>query len=540
MNALDYLFRRPSMIAMNRARRSFILQDTISVPGEGKIEIEDGSIWKRRRKRSLARKMHGWLFYYYLRPFHDGDDSAVLEKLIGLLRYWREAVGLPPSRIPMAYHDETTAQRVIALTCLLQDYSELLGPDEKAFIEQILQENSRMLADEEFHSTGTNHGMYQDLALEVVSPHLPDGEELSSLATSRLNSYFADAFTEDGVHKEQSPEYHIIVSSHLRRYVDFLEQRQDPRAGKLHDIWHASERYAIMSISPLGKFAPVSDTTARAVISSGYAAAYDSPEFLYAVSQGALGVAPSDTCYVAESTGVAIYRQDWSDLESTYLYFSAAYNSDYHKHSDELSVYLVHRGIEVLREAGPNGYEMRDPYTEYAFSSFGHNTLIVNGEGLSRVEPDDMGKVALESVPAADAVAFSVEGRNLRYTDVEHVRQITVPQSQAGVAAKTIVIEDVVKGQGGNHYELLWHFGPEVHATLSEGVVQLMDSRGRQLAEISVDSNASFSVDAVRGIEEPMIQGWYFPEMGSRAPADTLIVSFSGSESRLRTEITLH
>src|SRR5699024_1875773 len=95
------------------------------------------------------------------------------------------------------------------------------------------------------------------------------------------------------------------------------------------------------------------------VISSEYSHVYKSSEYQYAVTQGLLGNTPRLNSLVAADTGVAIFREDWEDPSSVYIYFSAAYNSDYHKHSDELSVYLVHRGIEILREAGPNGYEMQ-------------------------------------------------------------------------------------------------------------------------------------------------------------------------------------
>lgn len=545
---LDYLFSAPSIIKVREARAHFIENDKILISGAGYIHLEDGEIWRRRRTRGVARQIHAWFFYYFLRPFHDVDDKEIARKLIDLLTAWREIVELPPTRIPMAYHDEATAQRAIALSCMLTDYGHLFSDKDSAIVHQILEESADLLADDEFHSQGTNHGMYQDLALIIASDHIADGRRFSKLAIERLNNYFTNAFTQDGIHKEQSPQYHYIVSNHLREYIEFLSSRDAHTAQQLQIIFENTEKYATMAISPLGKFPPVSDTANDLVISSGYSHIYPSPEFQYAITQGLLGTVPEINQYLAANSGVAIYREDWQDPNSVYLYFSSAYNSDYHKHSDELSLYLVHRGIELLREAGPNGYEMQDPFTIYGFSSFAHNTLIVNDEGLPRTDPQTMGKVGLQKVTEDEKVDpgeaynpadFAAEGWNHRFASVEHHRTLEFWSSRNQESPKTLNILDTIESPQTNDYQLLWHFGPDVSAQVDNHTVTILDSGGVEIAEITVSSDTDIDLSIVAGQTEPSVQGWYFPKMGVCEPVQTLILSFTNDNAAIQTEISL-
>lgn len=545
---LDYLFRTPNIFQVREARERFIENDEILIAESDYIHLEGGDIWRRRRSRGVARKMHAWFFYYFLRPFHNRADEIIVRKLIELLRSWREIVDLPPTRIPMAYHDEATAQRTIALSCMLADYGHLFSDEDSTLIQQILTESVNLLVDEEFHSHGTNHGMYQDLALIIVSNHIPQGHRYLALGIERLNDYFQHAFTEDGIHNEQSPQYHCIVSGHLREYINFLSDRDSDKALQLQEIFQKTETYATMAISPLGKFPPVSDTVNELVSSLGYTHLYKSPEFLYAVTQGLLGTPPRAKQYVAPKSGVAIYREDWRDPNSVYLYFSAAYNSDYHKHSDELSLYLVHRGVEVLREAGPNGYEMKDPLTVYGFSSFGHNTLIVNNKGLPRTDPDSMDKVGLQTLMAGGednldrserAIDFRVEGWNHRFAGVQHHRILSFSTPQDQESPKTLTIQDEIASAKTNDYQLLWHFGPEVIAQLDNHTVSIRDCSGVNIATLTVLGDTDIKLSIVSGQTEPCIQGWYFPKMGVCEPTQTLIISFTDDHAAIQTEILL-
>ena len=537
VGSFDYLYRCPPMVSMQRARLRFLRRHEIFSGGRY-LPLEGDRVWRHRRTRSVARHLHAWTFYYHLRPFGEDRDRQVLDQLIQVLGEWRAVVGLPPTRIPMSYHDETTAQRTIALTCMLKDYAEMFSVEQAGIVLQVIREGADLLVDPDFHSTGTNHGMYQDLALLVASPFLEDEERMADLAHSRLSDYFLSAFTADGIHREQSPEYHCLVTSHMRRYVASIGYDRPEAADRLRRLLEPAEPYATLSVSPMGTFAPVSDVTSTPVLATGYARAFSSDQFRFAVTQGAQGTAPTLKQLIAEDTGVAVYRADWQDPDSLYLYVSAAYNADYHKHSDDLSVYVVHRGLELLREAGPNGYQMEDPYTVYAFSSFAHNTLIVDGEGLPRIEPNAQDKVGLVGLPTTAERLFAVRGHQRRFPGVVHEREVTVHRATSQ-GSQIVSIEDIVNSADRHDYDLLWHLGPEVIAETDGTTIRLTDRHGAAVATMTITSDAELALRVVQGQTEPQIQGWYFPQMGRPMPAQTVIVSLSASDATVRTDIDL-
>lgn len=104
-------------------------------------------------------------------------------------------------------------------------------------------------------------------------------------------------------------------------------------------------------MTPDGKFPPISDTKVVTLAPRQAVSTYGKGYFLGAITQGKEGNLPATGSYIAEQSGYAIYRDGWS-RDSSMLFFSAAYNADYHKHSDELSIYFYSKEHEILREAG--------------------------------------------------------------------------------------------------------------------------------------------------------------------------------------------
>ncbi|MFQ8600385.1 MAG: heparinase II/III family protein [Oscillospiraceae bacterium] len=99
---------------------------------------------------------------------------------------------------------------------------------------------------------------------------------------------------------------------------------------------------------------------------------------------------------------------------------TAAYHTKYHKHCDDLSI-LVHKGGDILVEAGCNGFDYKDPMTRYSYSCFAHNTLVVDDASLPRVD----GKydcVYIEDGSTGDEASF-VSAVNKRYHDTIHKRR---------------------------------------------------------------------------------------------------------------------
>lgn len=216
--------------------------------------------------------------------------------------------------------------------------------------------------------------------------------------------------------------------------------------------------------------------------------------------------------------------------KATYVLFTAAYNADYHKHSDDLNVYIYSDG-EIITEAGPNGYNYQDSFTKYAYSSFAHNTLIIDGKGLPRTDKQyDKVYVSDYCISKDEAEATGV---NLRYEGVKHTRNVKYPKRE-----KRVVIHDSILSDKRHEYKLLWHVAPDITVHVRDRIVELFRDT-KKVMEIEVFTEAPVRISTVKEQIKPQMQGWVFPKMEEKEPSTTIEVDLSGSNVECKTEFRL-
>lgn len=513
-----------------------LVNDNIfTIPPFGEIKDSLSDIWQGDDKsRSLMRLVHGHSFLGCLSDaFIKTKNIRYLEKGTEIIKDWIESNPKTKSNNSMAYHDETTALRLqYWLRFYILCHNNL--PDKK-FIETLREEmlkTAALLADENFHSTNTNHGMFQDMALLCFSIYFNNEycdlcESYCDLAIERLKSYLKFVFTSDGVHKEQSPVYHMLVTANVKRLAGFLDKIDKEISLDFEKIYKNAEEFATHIIRPDGHFPPICDTEPKSVTKVGYRNLFNSDQFLYSVSAGAEGKASSNLDSVFKDAGYAIFRDSWELKEkSTYVLFTAAYNSDYHKHSDDLNLYIYSDG-EIITEAGPNGYNYNNEFTKYAYSSNAHNTLLVDGKGLPRVD-GQYDKVYLKEYNIHDNES-SVIGVNKRFEGVTHTRKVNYQKDH-----KVINVLDTVESNETHEYRLLWHVSSDIKVFYHEKIIELFRDE-EKIMEIEFDSKVQIRTSIKSGQEVPYIQGWEFPEMEKKKEHTTLMVDILGENVECST-----
>src|SRR5699024_5519034 len=109
---------------------------------------------------------------------------------------------------------------------------------------------------DDFHSTNTNHGMFQDIALlaySLLKYEFPKKNKEYETAIRRLNNYFKNTFTSEGIHKEHSPDYHYMVTSYVKKVADVIQQlsgSNNEYEEDLRRIYRGAEKYAMHVIQP--------------------------------------------------------------------------------------------------------------------------------------------------------------------------------------------------------------------------------------------------------------------------------------------------
>ena len=493
----------------------------------GKFEhFKPEAFWSAERSRSDGRKAHAWFF---LREWNSAAEHLdystrlnLVKKLMEVHPSWELAAEEPGS---MAFHDETTAQRTINTSVFIRKYAVEI--EELGFTKLLEQheETIELLASDDFYAGRNNHGMFQDIALLVSHALGFASDEQENIAVDRLTQYFDTCFTQDGIHTENNPTYHLMVSVSLRKVTKYLTltgRNHNPE--HLEELLAKADEYAAYCVLPNGEFPPISDTKVEVLTPQRARSVYGNGKFLGAVSNGRHGTLPASLNYVAKQSGYAIFRSGW-DKKAAFAMLSAAYNDDYHKHSDELSLYVYANGHALLAEAGPNGYQYRDPKTAYAFSSFAHNTLIVDGRGLPRIDKKSH-LTTLEEYSETD-----VEGRTQRFDGVDWRRRVNADE---WASDGRLLISDSIKCDSKRNLKLLWHLGSETVPVIRGNVVEIFSrASNEKLAELYL---SGAPVDAVRRYynqERPTTQGFEFPSMGVSVPSWVVEFEFNSDSETI-------
>ncbi|GHH97443.1 heparinase II/III domain-containing protein [Neobacillus kokaensis] len=533
LQALPKSRNKDSLLSAN----NILEKNAYTLPPFGVVKFPKLIDWNDQRSRSFERLVHGHTFLGCLTDAYQATkDIKYLNKGMELINDWLDKHSYTLNKGTMAYHDETTAVRLQYILRFYIIARNIISDVDRQKIETRMWETAALLADEEFHSTNTNHGMFQDISLLLFSFYFNDkkngiSQRYIDLAVTRLKNYFFAVYTEDGVHKEHSPNYHMLVASNIKKLVSWLEEIDPVISKEFVLLFNKSEEYSTHIIRPDGTFPPMCDSEPIPVRNSSYARLYDSESFKYAVSSGKSGTPPMGNTKIFPEAGYAIFRDDWTKKEkATYVLFTAAYHGNYHKHSDDLNL-TIYSGGEIITEAGPNGYNYQDPFTKYAYSSFAHNTLIVDGNGLPRTD-GKCDQVYFTDYHTSDDTS-EVTGVNKRYNDVEHRRNVKYSSK-----SNHVFVNDFVTSNKKHEYKFLWHVAPEIKVHLRDSIVELFRN-DEKVMEIEITTSAPVRIRTVKGQTVPSILGWKFPKMESKEMLTTLEVEISGDNIECMTEFRL-
>lgn len=511
----------------------------IASPNFPDASLEGGEAWSDRGARSHERYLHGFLFFadWFGTVFADESQrDAAADAALSIVRSWAAVTQNAPAS--MAYHDETTAQRLIKLLQLDLFLAQSVPQQTNSFLRPLMNETADLLAKPDFHSTGNNHGMFQDLALLYYSV-LADwqlGEtriKYFELSLTRLRAYFDSCYTSDGVHVENTPTYHVLVSRYLALVQEVVKVTGHSDAGHYVELLKKAEVYAIHAIMPNGVFPPLSDTQQKRMNGKNTRKTFPSQDFLYAATGGMEGTKPTSRTLVLPNSGYAIYRSEWGNPKSTFAFFSAAYNADYHKHSDDLSLYLRSQGIDLLSESGPYSYDYKHPFSRYAYSQFSHNSLIVDGTSLPRT--DAKASAVSLSVLRESPSGFKVRGSNSRYSDTKHARTLEIDDNSGRPRLSLI---DEIESSTDHNYQLLWNLGPDVKAQLQQNGFAVFHGANKVM-ELEYSTDIATKITVLRGQKKPRPMGWTFPKFGEAKPSEVVSIAFSGKIATIKTEIRL-
>ncbi|WP_309081936.1 heparinase II/III family protein [Zhihengliuella sp.] len=527
--------------ASEAAVELFLEAEMIRAPRFGDLPYSDGDLWTSVGDRTRDRYLHGFLFLADWVTGLETQPEQTVPVVFRLVDDWVREMGWDTSspHHPMAYHDETTAQRLKNWLLVEPFVSDYLAPEQGVRFRQAIDATAGILLQEDFHAGNNNHGMFQDLALRHYSSLASwtarqFRDTCREVALDRLQRYFTTCFTSEGVHVENSPSYHQMICYHLTEHVEYLERLGDPRSIPLAKLLHRAAEYATHAVTPAGNYPLLSDSVNKPLRSHA-GRVFGSPQYDFAVTQGKKGEEPEGTTLLLPASGYAIHRSGWGNPRATWVMFTAAYNADYHKHSDDLSVVIHSLGRPLLSEAGPYGYNYKDPMTQFGFSQFAHNNVVVDGRSISRT--DGKAETVRMTEAIQTAAGFMATAETGRLPNAVHRRSVTVATESDH---DEVVVEDELMSSTAESrsWEMFWNIAPDLQVVPHGQGFEVYRGNDK-LLDALIQADVPTQVSVHRGETGPRHLGWSFPEFGSAEPSDVVRVAFEGAAARLSTRFAV-
>jgi Heparinase II/III-like protein/Heparinase II/III N-terminus len=448
------------------------------------------------------------------------------------LRAWESPVRSWLRRVP-AGHDEvdTAARRVENWVYAWSAFAA--APGYPGLAEGLAEELVAGVAAEAAHIRGhltpghKNHFTMEVHALFLAALALPDvdpGGELLDFAMAQLEQNLLAGTFADGVHREASTHYHLLV---LQSFLGARENAERFGLRFSEDFDRQLERmceFALHVHRPDGGIPAVSDADGDGHPHLLVLAAqiFHRIDFLYGATGGELGAPPARRCPTFAGGGYCIQRSGWGERETPFaderfLIFDCGPIGDGgHGHYDVLSFEAAAGGRALLVDPGRYTYAEGDPDWRHWFKgTAAHNTVCVDGADQIPYRPRKprhsevrdgrfLGRLTGTGLDVVLGEAISV------CYDAVHRRRV------AFVAGEYWLVEDRLEAPSPHRYDLRFHLAPE-----AEGVT-----------EIDGDTVLAPGLALVLAGTGPLRleDGWVSPRYGIKAPVPVVAAAVDGAE----------
>lgn len=378
--------------------------------------------------RSWAFELHcltfvNWLLSVHLRGVsgvppsgdtrHPESGSQALSLALEVACDWqaKNEGQNPPSEF--SWHDHATARRLDTLLTTFEFARHLREPVLFAGLLRSVLVHARALSVDSFYSKHTNHGVEQARVLYRVArmlPEAPESEAWRECAVQRLRSEFEHAFV-DGVHVENSPGYHQVVTGF---FLDVRRGLTPADEARVFDDFGAfirrSMRFLTHVVRPDGRL-PIIGDSQHVLIHDCFQEFADTKEYQqlrYALSFGKEGLRPEEHSVYFGETGYVTFRNAWPESadfsQAVHAVFKSGYLSGYHRHQDDLSFVLHGYGEDWVVDGGMHSYNESDPIRIHLRRAAAHNVPLVNAEVERDVAKQKAGSRVRSYEASADGV----------------------------------------------------------------------------------------------------------------------------------------
>lgn len=349
--------------------------------------------------------------------------------------------------------------------------------EDPGIIKSLITDSTNWLANDKYYQFNHNHGIIVDKALIIGAFCLNNDQSTNMIdhAISRLKDQIIFAFGADGVHIENSIDYHVTITNILRGIQNCFIHIKNPFSEQLSKTLEKTFEFMVYAIKPNLQRPLFGASKGKKEQSPLDIDLRHHPNLIYIKSMGKEGLKPSKLNAYFLNSGYVFLREHFEGenyKQATWLSLKAGYKTRTHKHQDDLSICLYSKGYDIFVDAGMYNFMPKNIYKDYMESVPAHSTIGIvdkpysiaraNGEKftIQTVEHNDIYEYVLASSRVYDGCAIY---RHLYYFRKENI----------------LIIRDEVFSDQTQHFAQYFHMGLMMKAILIDpkrSVFQIGDS----------------------------------------------------------------
>lgn len=197
-----------------------------------------------------------------------------------------------------------------------------------------------------------NHGLMMDRSLLILAYYHPDEEmrkEAESIAISRFNQFIKRDFSSQGIHLENSPEYHQLSLNIISQVQEVLNQLDIKLSYETLEIIKNSKSYLSKLMMPNENLPMVGDTSLTKFINK-----------------------KNYTEVMDYESGIFVFQN-----QEYWLYMKNNFLKHTHKHEDLLGILYYVNNTEILVDSGKYNYDYQSEIRKYIISESAHNVPFI-------------------------------------------------------------------------------------------------------------------------------------------------------------------
>ena len=439
-------------------------------------------------------------------------EKKYLVKAKEILWDWIDYILHDNSKNTYKWADHSVSNRVLNIIYLYTIAHEVIKLDEEKII-PILIKHGEFLEDDK-HYRPNNHGIMVDRSLIYLSAFLKNykaSERWYQKARYRIiNAIYRD-FSIKGVHLENSPAYHAMTRRIYRDLEYSLKSINMSLGTEVEEMLEKSTRYIRLIMKPNNELPMLGDTQKNKI--NGFEKLYDSFQDSHA--------------------GITILQhKDKLPGLSTWLAFVCGYGSPTHKHRDDLSFSLFHKGEDIFIDSGRYNYDKNDKIRKYLLSPKSHTTFTISDEDYEIRSAYEYRDIIKTTDFYSNKEYSYVRGINKAYEGSSLSRSILF------LKPDIIVIKDFGRSNQYKEFEQIFNLAPtiSIESNDSENSICLIGKKNKINIRQLLNSDPPLIVNGDESIPRAVIS----EKFGKLTHNRQLIYKASGKEVEIITIINLN